>query len=372
MRILLILLFIILIYWAQSSIYISNCFNKVSTNIKFKHDGIFVGEKTKLITVFANKKLMPLWWIGVKFNLSRNIVFEEEKNENQGNDNFRKDNFFIASYEKITKEYSIQAARRGYYVINEVELSSSDLLGKYRVLKNYQCNAELYVYPALIDKNDLYIKLNKMNGEILTKRHIIEDPFQLRGIRQYELYDSLKVVNWNATAKTGELKVNQFDYTVFGEVTIFLNIEKYNNWDSEAILEESISLASSLATEYLKIGMPVEIITNGCDIISGEQIQTLSGSNLVHNINIYESLARIDLNKTVNSIQNIMQEQLNEIKKRKIIYLISYFSDKSLREQFNISRLEGFDIRWIMPINKNAKAEIEDMEQVFIWEVNDK
>ena len=37
----------------------------------------------------------------------------------------------------------------------------------------------------------------------------MEDPFEYRGIREYQPYDDMRSVNWKATAKTGDLKVNQ-------------------------------------------------------------------------------------------------------------------------------------------------------------------
>src|ERR1035437_5292109 len=103
MRILIVLIIVILFYILQSNIYSDNCFKKVATEVKFALNGIFEGENTELVEVILNKKLMPLWWVTQKFQVSRNITFVEEQNENEGNDNYRHDFFSIMPYERLTK-----------------------------------------------------------------------------------------------------------------------------------------------------------------------------------------------------------------------------------------------------------------------------
>lgn len=369
MRIVLIFLIILILYWLQESIYVRNCFKRFSSSIDFSTHGVFEGEVVKLKFVLMNAKLIPLWWLGIKYNLSRHLIFNEDTNENEGNDNFRKDMFFVGSYEKVTKTYDIMAAKRGYYGIWEMEQTTGDIFGNLRVIKTLPCHTDLYVYPRLIDTMEMDIAFNKMNGEILTKRHIVEDPFQLRGIREYHPFDSMKMVNWNATARSGELKVNQYDYTASGEVLIFLNIERYNSWDPEKLVEESISLCASLCTQYLDFGMTIEVISNGCDAITGEPIEVGEGSNFNHNINIYENLARIDINKMKCSIAEVIEEKLDASRKNKVIILISHYFGESVVEAVREAKLKGYDFKWIIPKEINTKVIIDDLKDLYIWEV---
>jgi hypothetical protein len=372
MRILLIFLIVFLFYIIQGRLYIKNCFKNVQAELKFNLPGIFQGEKAELVEVFLNKKLMPLWWVGVKFAVSRYLVFEEERNENEGNDNYRKDMFFLMPYEKVRKKFTITGARRGYYIIANAELNSSDLFGVYRVIRSFPCSAQIYVYPKLISEEEIDIQFKRMSGEILTKRHLLEDPFQLRGIREYQPYDSLKTVNWNATAKSGELKVNQYDFTASQKVMIFLNIERYNAWDPEKIVEESISLAASLVTRYIKLGMQVELVSNGLDAVSGERVRVSSGGGMAHNIEIYESLARLDINSISGPVANIVESETACGNRDNVYILISHYFGDKLVGAVGEARLRGLDIKWILPKTQDTRINFELDNDLFIWEVREK
>jgi uncharacterized protein (DUF58 family) len=337
--------------------------------MKFNTVGVFAGERIKLEGIFENKKFLPLLWMSMKFYLSRNLVFDEEISENEGSDNFRKDVYFIGSYEKLTKTYDITAAKRGYYKISELELESGDIFGSVRILKNFPCNTEVYVYPELIDPLEIDIFFNKMNGEVISKRHVIEDYFQLKGIRQYEPFDSLKLVNWSATARTGELKVNQYDFTTSGEVVIILNLEKNNSWDTDEIFEKSISLASSLATKYIGYGLSVEIITNGCDTITGKPISIGLGNNMNHTMMIYENLARMEISKVSAPIADIIKEEVSSKRKRSTIILISQYFGESVEASVREIKMNGFDTKWIIPKDMKTKVDIEELNDLYVWEV---
>ena len=371
MRILIVLIIVILFYILQRDIYSNNCFKKVTTEVRFALNGIFEGENTELIEVILNKKLIPLWWVTGKFQVSRNITFIEGTNKNSGNDNYRQDFFSVMPYEKVTKTLKIKGNKRGFYSIKQIDLHSSDLFGLYQIIGSYESKANLYVYPKLIIPQELNVSFKSLSGEILTKRNIVEDPFQLRGIREYHPFDSIKAVNWSATAKTGELKVNEFDFTASQEVIIFLNVERYNDWDPENVVEEGIRLAASIITQYLKEGMKVGLKVNGGDLITGEQINLPAVFGINQNMHFYENLARLDTTKVLTPISNLLKEESMKQNKSPLWVVISHYYGEDLQEQINISRGQGFDIKWILPKEVNAKVEIEDHKDLFVWEVKE-
>lgn len=369
MRVFLIFLIVYFFYRLQAEFYAKKCFNSVDVDAKFHLTGIFQGEQTEFIETFINRKLLPLWWVGIRFQISRYVVFEEEINENEGNDNYRKDLFSILPYEKLTKKYSVTGAKRGFYRIENLELTSGDLFGKYKIIRNYSSAAHLYVYPRIIASEILDIHFMKMNGDILTKRHIIEDPFQLRGIREYHSYDSLKSVNWKATARSGELKVNQYDFTASQQVVVLLNIERYNAWDPEALVEECISLAAYTTMNFIKFGMRVELITNGCDVVTGEEIRVLAGAGEKHNIEIYENLSRLDISKVSQPIANILGQETSKIRKDTVYILISHYFGEKLVDEVKNAQLRGLDLKWLLPKENNTTVNFELNSGLFLWEV---
>ncbi|MDP4089405.1 MAG: DUF58 domain-containing protein [Bacillota bacterium] len=369
MRIILIFSVVMFFYFLQRKIYINRCFKKVNADVKFESTEVFQGEYLNLRLTLTNKKIMPLWWLGVKYVLSRNIVFSEDEEDGIGNDNYRRDVFFMMPYERITKDYTVKASKRGYYLINGIELNSGDLFGDRRLLKKLKNNTELFVYPRLISTDDLNIVFQRINGELITRRNLLEDPFQLRGIREYTPFDSMKAINWKATARSSDLKVNQFESTCSGGVTLILNVEKFNSFDSEDLVEEAVSIAASLATRYINQGISVEVISNGCDCIEGLPVRVREASTFNKNIEIYEALAQLDISRMERHLSDLINEEVSAGRKEKIIVVISHFYGKEAVECYKTKVMEGFNMKWIVPIKDNRDVPPADIEELYCWEV---
>jgi uncharacterized protein (DUF58 family) len=366
MRVILILVVTIGFYWAVRYVFVENCFKKLSAEINFDNSSIFQGETLKLTISVSNKKLIPLWWLVVKYNISRNLIFNDTTDNGLGNDNYCADTFFVMSYERVTKEYTLLASKRGYYSIKELELNSGDFFGDTRLIKKLNNCTELYVYPRPIDTDTMNIVFKKIYGEIIAKRNFLEDPFQLRGIREYSPFDSMKSVNWKATARSGELKVNQFDSTCCGGVTILLNVEKFNNFDKIEILEKAVSLAASFATEFIKVGLEVELISNGRNEVLGEAVRVKGGSSFENNIEIYEALAALNTNLMEKSLIDLINEEILPWRKNKVIILISHYKNIGVMEAFRTKLLQGYTLKWIVPEGENLDIDFGKLEEFVV------
>lgn len=370
MKILIIGLIIVGIYYVQRIMYEKTGFNNFEAQMKFNSTGVFPGDKIKLISIFTNKKMLPLWYLGVKFKTSRNLAFDGDE-EVKHTDNYRKDFYYLSSYEKLTKESDITALKRGYYKIDEAVLETGDVFGTVRVLKTVDLNLYTYVYPALIPSERINIALNRLNGDVIAKRNMLEDPFQLKGIREYSPFDSLKKVNWKATARAMDLRVNVYDTTVSGNVTILYSNEKYNKWDNPNLIEEGISLASSLSTEYINQGMSVEIVSNAKDVFTGSCVRVRSSSGMGHKTEIYEALARVDQDVSAVNICELLREEMTMELKGKVIIFISHFYSQELEDIIMGLRAQGFDINWVFLYDRETQEHLKPKmhENVYLWEV---
>lgn len=366
MRILLILTVAIGFYIIIREIYIRNCFKNLSAEIAFERKGIFQGESCKIIISLTNKKLFPLWWIVVRYKLSKNLVFVEECDLQKGHDNYRAEGFYLRSYEKVTKEYTLLGKRRGYHVINEFELLSGDLFGDSRLIKNYYNEAVLFVYPQLIPMEEISLLFNKINGELITKKNLLADPFLLRGIREYSPFDSMKTINWKATAKSGDLKVNQYDSTSSVGITILLNVEKYNEFDDINQLERGISIAAALVNEYIKNGMDVEVISNGRNEITGQALQVESGSYIEKVREVYEALAALNINKKEFQLVDLINNKITFHRKERVILIVSHYYSTAAVEAFKLKIQDGYSIRWIVPKMREEEISFEGLEEFMV------
>lgn len=361
MRILLILAVAIGFYIIIRNIYIKNCFKNLNAEISFDTNEIFQGENVKMKICLANKKFFPLWWIVIRYRLSKNLVFLDEGDLKKGHDNYRMEGFYLGSYEKVTREYTLLGQRRGFYEIKELEVLSGDLFGDTRLIKNFDNDAVIFVYPQLVPAEEISLLFNKINGEIVAMKHLLTDPFYLRGIREYSPYDSMKTINWKASAKSGELKVNQFDSTSSIGLTILLNVEKFNEFDDVDLLEKEISIAASLANEFIKKGMEVEVISNGMDETTGRALAVEAGCYIEKITEIYEALAALNTSKMEFNLIDLLNNNITSPRKNRVIVLISHYYNITAIETLKLKLQEGYNIRWVVPQGREESlAELEE------------
>ena len=117
---------------------------------------------------------------------------------------------------------------------------ASDLFFLNEDSQSQTTNQYIYVYPSIFREEEFHLSLQKLNGEIIVKRHMLEDPFEYRGIREYQPFDDIRSVNWKATARTGDLKVNQKNYTAMQTIRIFINLEDDSIWKKDNEMENII------------------------------------------------------------------------------------------------------------------------------------
>jgi uncharacterized protein (DUF58 family) len=372
MSIILLLLIFFAFYLLQLIVIDKYWYKKLEVELYFKDREIFEGESSEIIEEIKNNKLLPVWWLGLQMSIPRFIVFHmEEEFKPRAKELRRKDFFTLLSYEKLRKNLRITVFRRGYYKIDEAVISSGDLFNIHKFMLNKSFDTYLTVYPRLIASPELKVLLNKLTGDIITKRHIIDDPFTFRGIRDYTINDSLKFINWKATAKGGEMKVNQFDYTASQEVLILLNTESFNGWGSDLMIEESIRLAASIAAKFIDKGVPVGMVVNSLDAFSSGEIAIQPKNGKANLLAILETLARLDSMKLTRKMKDIIEEETVRIRKAHSIVLISYYYDEELLEGFNLSASAGTNINWILPKLRGDKVDLEQSDNIYIWEVSE-
>ena len=389
MEILIIIIFILVLYSIQTSVYVKYCFKGLEINFSFEEKAIFEGEKTNLKEVVINKKWMPLWWIRVQYLISSDIEFENEKENRISALNNKSEEFTLLSFEKIERKIPIKSKKRGCYKFINMDILSADLFVTNKIVKKYSCNEELYVFPRLLSGIYFNIKFEKLIGDVITKKQLINDPYEVRGIRDYNPYDSMKDINWLASAKTLDIKVNQYNFTTSGQVIIFLSSKKENSWVDDEIIEEGIRIAATLCSELSNLGIEVKLIT---DCKDGENIYFYEdldrdkqedssknifldfGSDQNHTFMFNGELSKIDIDEDNNSnedvISNYIEEEIIKGNTNPLWIVISNNTRRGIRQAINKAKENNFDVRWVIPKEKNADILMNDIGEVIIWDVS--
>ena len=104
MKILLLLAAAGLLYILQDLIYKTFLGTKnLSVSIHFQDKAVLEGEQATLTEVIENRKLLPLAYLNVKFQVSRNLVFQNMENTSVSDFNYKNDVFFCFVSPENTK-----------------------------------------------------------------------------------------------------------------------------------------------------------------------------------------------------------------------------------------------------------------------------
>ncbi|MCD7807467.1 MAG: DUF58 domain-containing protein [Lachnospiraceae bacterium] len=302
-----------LLYMIQLKVYQKLWNRNLSVKIDFSCREIFEGEQGNLLEVVENRKHLPLAMLKVKFHTDRNLVFDDVDGSRVSDLFYRNDVFQIGGGERITRTLSFTGQKRGYYKIMGIDLVSTELLMTADMAESRGEDSWLYVYPRPFFSEDFWQSLQQLNGEVLTRRHLIEDPFEYRGIREYQPFDTMRSVNWKATAKTGSLKVNQRNYTALQTIRIFFNIDDLGILKKDDAVELCLRICAALSAYFLSQGIRVSLYGNGVDVINNEPVGIEAGAGNGQMDQIYKALARVDTSKAgVNFTESFREKLLYE------------------------------------------------------------
>lgn len=374
MEIAIALLGAVLIFLIQRGLYRYYWSRKLFIDLKFSTSHCMEGEDAYLTQTITNQKLLPIPILRIKFQTSRHLVFYDNNNSQLSDNNYRNDLVSLVMYQRLTRNLKFLCSRRGFYTINHCDIVCSDLFITESMVSNLALDLSLYVYPRYIDQVRINPTFHKILGNVLTKRFINEDPFEFAGIRQYQIYDTLKSINWNASAKTGELKVNVHDTTSSQQVKILLNLESHTIWIYDDILEESIRLAASLANLLIKQGIPTGIYSNARDLITKETLAIPPGSGNNHITSICEGLARLDTSLPVQPFVSFSDQLIRVTNENDYFIIISFYHKEDLQKLFKTAFYKKQDYyHWILPINKEITVAVDSCfnPNITLWNIKE-
>ena len=336
-------------------------------SVFFSQNGILEGEEGEVVEIIENRKRLPLTMLKVKFQTSRYLGFFDEIGSKTTDQYYRNDIFQVGAGEKITRKLSFIGIKRGYYNIKNIDLTASDLFFISEYHKSMPTEHYLYVYPKMFHSEDFRRSLQKLNGEIIVKRHMLEDPFEYRGIREYQPYDDMRSVNWKATARTGELKVNQKNYTAMQTVRIFLNLEDDGVWKKEKEVEAAMQIAMGIACFFLSQGMKVSCYANGRDILTDEHVEIQGSSAMCQLDVIGKAFARVDTAKKVKSFCELFEKEILENTDGFFTFFISPNGYDDFIELLKKCKMHKLEFCWYYPVmsyeNPEVPAELEKQVQ---------
>ena len=319
---------------------------------QFSAKEAFEGDRLFLREEITNMKFLPLPWVFVKLTLSDHITFVNSKGDPLPN-NIPSSLYALMSYRGIRRRKPFVCSKRGVYNLRNANVVVSNLLHSREYNKDFPfpLRGELLVFPKLLDNNPhIDILFKQMDAAVLSKRLINPDPFEFRGIREYQPTDPLRNVNFKATAVAQQLMVNIHAPTAAQRLTLALNLEDmYAPADQH---EDMIRLTATMARYFDEQDAVLNFYTNGRYHIGHSLSAAKDGTTIptASLYEIYEILARLTLGVQCTPLT----EYMNQLTDREQIYVFitSYFGE-DLQEAFNSLPERGIDAFLIVTGNTN-------------------
>jgi uncharacterized protein (DUF58 family) len=168
---------------------------------------------------------------------------------------------------KAVIPYSLVTHKRGYFSLGPLVAKFGDTLGLVPIQELDKPPDYITVYPRIISINELKLPSQSPLGTLRHHQPIFEDPTRARGKREYVAGDSLRSVDWKATAATDQLQVKQYEPSIALQTAIFLNLnlQEYITKHRVDSTELAIVIAASLANWIVAQKQSVGLVTNGLD-----------------------------------------------------------------------------------------------------------
>lgn len=365
----LLLLGVLFAYYLQRYIYEKYWDKNLRLQVSFSDAYVYEGESSSLREEIANDKKLPLPAVEVRLAVSRDLAFfgEASANTNVTDLSYKRDVFSFLFHQKVIHTLPFVCLKRGLYQISKAEMIGYDLFFRTQRYLSAAQQTQLYVYPAQISIDRIRLLCQAVSGMVLVQNRLYPDPFEFSGIREYRR-DPMHHINWKASAKSSSLMVNQFDSTTSIHTTILLDVEDPYILHSEALIEESIRIASSLAARLIRQNMELRLISNAvleaCTVVW----QGKPGAAKIHELN--RMLTCIDTRQKVAQISELLQEEASEKHSGQIYVLISK-NQASVGMNLLRALSVGNEILWVIPVRPGEALLHSDAPGIHLmrWEV---
>jgi uncharacterized protein (DUF58 family) len=252
----------------------------------------------------------------------------------------------LAPHEKFKLHYDLKPHRRGYYTIGPFNISSGDLLGMSPDRYTETAIDHLTVYPRVIPLTNPDLPSRSPMGTLRHHRPIYEDPSRPLGKRDYTSGDSLRRIDWKATASSGRLQVKIFEPSIALETAIFLNlnVEEYHQRTRFDSTELAIVVAASLASWAIAKRQSSGLFTNGDDPLSetGHPPGLIPRKGRAQLMRILEVLARVRAQETT-SLASLLSHNRPGLGWGTTIILITGVTDQALYDEIVHSQRVGLN-----------------------------
>lgn len=362
---------VIAILGLQAWIFYKFAFSKLEYKCEFSVPEAYEGDEILLVETIKNRKPLPLPWLKVDIHSSRWLDFAGTCSVIAQDDRRVTSSFLLKAYQRTTRRWKLKCLKRGVFVTENVTLICGDLLNRSYNSIPCRVDARIVVYPEILKLEEMLVPVNLIQGDSIVNRWIIEDPFIVGGIREYQPSDQLAKIHWPATAREGRLMVKKNEFTSQLSMTVILNMQstmyEYNSVMNRDAAEYGIKTAATLIDRALADDMPVRLCTNGYTVDEpGSIINTEESAGREHIQGLLRTLACLAL-KSCKDIETLLDMLDGNIERSSIVLVTPYLT-KEMAGQLNRFKQDMNTVKVILLEHNYDKNLLQEDIDLYILE----
>ena len=240
---------------------------------EFSQRRVFIGEKAKLSITLTNRKPLPLGRVRVEDDVPACMTLDGADLVVSPNPEAQtlRHSTSMSWYERVRWSYEYRCSRRGYFRVGPSTMRSGDLFGFFGSERTSHDRDYVLVYPRIVSLPEIGMPSARPLGETRGGIRIFEDNSRPMGLRDYQMGDPLKTVDWKATARMQELQVRTYEPSSSITAVLAVAVDTMEHtWEgySAVHLERIITAAASLAVYASERQYSLGLFSNGTPVLA--------------------------------------------------------------------------------------------------------
>lgn len=258
----------------------------------------FAGERFHMTLRLINDKLLPLPWIELRDLVPQDLPIEEERlsPSTSPGQMYLTRSTHLAWYERVSWPVDLDAPARGFYRFGPSRLTSGDVFGFFTSEREDFNYTNVIVYPTTYTMPELGLPADRPFGDRKGPDPLFEDPGRFAGLRDYRPGDSMRRIDWKATARRMDLQSRVYEPSSTLHMLVAVNVHTLaHSWEGYVpeTLERVLCVAGSVARFGFEAGYAVGLIANGAYPTSDRPMRIPVGRRPDQLVKILEALAVI-------------------------------------------------------------------------------
>ncbi len=323
--------------WARLSVW------RIHVELSLDARRAFPGDEIALKVKVVNGKPVPMPWMDTTVDVPADFLPDNGSREGGENGQTLTYTTSLLWYTAVAHIFRLSCAKRGYYPLGPVRVTSGDPFGLYVRTLSIPVTEHVVVYPKFLPMDPIEIPSVSPVGESVTQRRVSEDPCRLLGVREYLPQDGFKRIHWKATARRQRLQSKIFDSTTSLRTAVFLDVRDYSVGGRSEEFETAVSACATLASRIIESGGQVGLYMNSCKADSGQAVSVHPGGNRGHLPVILENLAKATLTPSGRFLP-FLQQELRGLRWGTTLMVIVHSASEELRARLADLKEDGFRI----------------------------